>query len=98
MHENKFAINFCGKISSTVHDYKVFIVLSHSFHIFSKIWDLYSIWRFFLTYLGICHQFEVLRIDFYPTALKAVGVLFSPMVSGWAGGGKKFVRAVSQKP
>ena len=27
----------------------------------------------------------------------AVGVLFSPMVSGWAGG-KKFVRAVSQKP
>ena len=23
---------------------------------------------------------------FYPTALKAVGVLFSPMVSGWVGG------------
>ena len=37
-----------------------------------------------------------------PQPLRAVGVLFSPMVSGWAGGlvggGKKFVRAVSQKP
>ena len=34
--------------------------------------------------------------------LGAVRVLFSPMVSGWAvgqaGGGKKFVRPVSQKP
>ena len=32
--------------------------------------------------------------------LKAVGVLFSPMVSGWVGGGmwqEKFGRAVSQK-
>ena len=35
---------------------------------------------------------------FYPTALKGCRVLFPPMVSGWAGGGKKFVRAVSQKP
>ena len=43
---------------------------------------------------------------FTPQPLRAVGVLFSPMVSGWAGGspvgwaggGKKFVRAVSQKP
>ena len=46
-----------------------------------------------------------LLLHFYPTALN-VGVLFSPMVSGWAGvragrptgGGKKFVRGVSQKP
>ena len=39
---------------------------------------------------------------FTPQPLRAVGVLFSPMVSGWAvgraGSGKKFVRAVSQKP
>ena len=35
---------------------------------------------------------------FTPQPLRAVGVLFSPMVSGWAGGRKKFVRAVSQKP
>ena len=39
---------------------------------------------------------------FIPQPLRAVGVLFSPMVSGWAGGwaggGKKFVRPVSQKP
>ena len=46
---------------------------------------------------------------FTPQPLRAVGVLFSPMVSGWAGGrpggraggrvaGKEFVRAVSQKP
>ena len=35
---------------------------------------------------------------FTPQPLRAVGVLFSPMVSRWAGGGKKFVRAVSQKP
>ena len=34
---------------------------------------------------------------FTPQPLRAVGVLFSPMVSGWAGG-KMFVRAVSQKP
>ena len=33
-----------------------------------------------------------------PQPLRAVRVLFSPMVSGWAGGGKKLVRAVSQKP
>ena len=33
----------------------------------------------------------------YP--LRAVGVLFSPMMSGWAGGRReKFVRPVSQKP
>ena len=35
---------------------------------------------------------------FTPQPLRAVRVLFSPMVSGWAGGGKKFVQAVSQKP
>ena len=39
---------------------------------------------------------------FTPQPLRAVRVLFSPMVSGWAGGwvgvGKKFVRALSQKP
>ena len=34
---------------------------------------------------------------FTPQPLRAVGVLFSPFVSGWAGGGNKFVRAVSQK-
>ena len=28
---------------------------------------------------------------FYPTALRAVGVLFSPMVSGWAGGRREEV-------
>ena len=43
----------------------------------------------------ICHIFTL-------QPLRAVGVLFSPMVSGWAvgwaGGGKKFVRAISQKP
>ena len=37
-----------------------------------------------------------------PQPLRAVGVLFSPMVSGWAaglaGGGKKFVWPVSRKP
>ena len=44
-------------------------------------------------------------VVFTPQPLRAVGVLFSPMVSGWAGGraggraaGKEFVRAVSQKP
>ena len=39
---------------------------------------------------------------FTPQTLRAVGVLLSPMVSGWASvravGGKKFVWAVSQKP
>ena len=39
-----------------------------------------------------------LCIFFTPQPLRAVGVLFSPMVSRWAGGRKKFVRAVSQKP
>ena len=27
-----------------------------------------------------------------PQPVRAVGVLFSPMVSGWEGGGKNFVR------
>ena len=47
----------------------------------------------------------VIHLVFTPQPLRAVGVLFSPMVSGWAGGraggwaaGKEFVRAVSQKP
>ena len=36
---------------------------------------------------------------FTPQPLRAVGVLFSPMVSGWVGGRRKIVcRAVSQKP
>ena len=34
---------------------------------------------------------------FIPQSLRAVGVLFSPMVSGWVGGWKRFVRAVSLK-
>ena len=40
-----------------------------------------------------------LRNAFYPTTHQelALRVLFSPMVSGWAGGRKKFVGAVSQK-
>ena len=37
-------------------------------------------------------------IIFTPQPLRAVGVSFSPMVSGWAGGRQeKFIRAVSQK-
>ena len=35
---------------------------------------------------------------FTPQPFRAVGVLFSPIVSGWAGEGEKFVRAVSQIP
>ena len=36
---------------------------------------------------------------FTPQPLRAVKVLFSPMVSGWAGGWhEKFVRALSRKP
>ena len=34
-------------------------------------------------------SFEIIFMNFiyfYPTALKGCGVLFSPMVSGWAGG------------
>ena len=46
--------------------------------------------------LGFSCQFLMVYLP-----LSAVGVLFSPMVSGWVGGravrGKKFVRAVSQK-
>ena len=44
----------------------------------------------------------VINTVFTPQPLRAVGVLFSPMVSEWAGGRsdgtKKFVQAVSQKP
>ena len=43
-----------------------------------------------------------IRDLFTPHPLKAVGVLFSPLVSGWVGvwlgGRKKFAWAVSQKP
>ena len=42
----------------------------------------------------------LLLCGFYPTVLKGlvVGLLFSPMVFGWAGGGWKVFRAVPQKP
>ena len=40
---------------------------------------------------------EQIFVTFTPHPLRAVGVLFA-MVSGWAGGGKKFVQHVSQKP
>ena len=32
-----------------------------------------------------------------PQLLRAVGLLFSAMVSGWVGSGKKFILAVSQR-
>ena len=35
---------------------------------------------------------------FIPQPLRAVGVLFSAMVSGWARGWKECVWAISQKP
>ena len=43
----------------------------------------------------------IIHLFFIPQPLRAVGVLFSPMVYGWPGrraAGGKFVRAVSQKP
>ena len=43
--------------------------------------------------LGV-YQFEALCT----CVLRAVGVLFSPMLSGWAGGWREIVWAVSQKP
>ena len=37
--------------------------------------------------------------SFYPTALKGGQcIVFTHQSNGWAGGGNKFVRAVSQKP
>ena len=44
--------------------------------------------------------FSNLFLQFFtPQPLRAVGVLFSPMVSGWMGGRReKFVPAVSPKP
>ena len=47
---------------------------------------------------NLCNALSYFAI-FTPQLLRAVGVLFSPMVSGWAGKRReKFVRAVSQKP
>ena len=43
-----------------------------------------------------CLASEGLAATFTPQPLRAVRVLFSPMVSRWVGG-KKFVWAVSQK-
>ena len=54
-------------------------------------------YHFFFQFSGVNFVF----VFFTPQPLGAVGVLFSPMVGGCpvgrAGGGKKFVRAVSQK-
>ena len=48
------------------------------------------------------HNLEMADPIFTPQPLRAVGVLFSPMVSGWAFwqafSSKKFVRAIFQKP
>ena len=53
-----------------------------------------------LLHSGICNINVILLLHFRnyiftPQPLRAVGVLFSPMVSGLAGGSKKFVWAVS---
>ena len=64
----------------------------------SQVLVVPKLWLFVFT--------EIMHNVFIPQSLRAVGVLFSSMVSGmggrvgsrWAGGGKKFVRAVSQKP
>ena len=46
---------------------------------------------------GLC-KLDKFLVIFTPQPLGAVGVLFSPMVSGWAGGRQeKFVRPVSQE-
>ena len=49
----------------------------------------------FFTFAG--HNFPWV-VFYYPTALKGCRGIVSPMVYGWAGGVKKFVRPVSQKP
>ena len=49
----------------------------------------------------LCDTFyknDLMCVCLYPTALKGSHGIFSLTVSGWVGGGKKFVRAVSQKP
>ena len=75
---------------------------SFSFHKHTHIRHTHS--RVSLVTTLLCHWTH----DFYPTALKGFGVLFSPMASGWAGGrsvgraggraggGKYLVRARSQ--
>ena len=46
----------------------------------------------------VCHL-RISILIFTPQPLWAVGYCFHPWCpDGWAGGGKKFVRAVSQKP
>ena len=44
----------------------------------------------------LSHNLQVQILVFTPQPLRAVRVLFSPMMSGWAGG--RSVRTVSQKP
>ena len=48
--------------------------------------------------LCITYQLRDFFYIFTPQPLRAVGALFSPMMGGWAGGGKIFVWAVFQKP
>ena len=69
--------------------------------IFSRVkWGLSVAWSF-----SKIIQIQIESPEFFiftQQPLRAVGVLVSPMVSRWVGGwvgcGKKFVRAVSQKP
>ena len=76
--------------------------------VFPGLWVYWYI-KAFLKSMNVTHSplfKEVLMLSgvsvFTPEPLRAVGVLISPMVSRWAGSragsGKKFVRAVSQKP
>ena len=52
-----------------------------------------------ISHVNSPHSFYVQRVSFYcyHTTLLGCRGIVSPMVSGWAGGGKKFGWAVSQK-
>ena len=60
----------------------------------------FTFFKFFhrLALTNLSFVFSYFTLIFTLQPLRPVGVLFSPMVSGWSDDGEKFVRAVSQKP
>ena len=99
-----YSLLLCHCIFYSIEINNVKQVITKSKDFVSKVCQVSSIFKFHLVIIGSKEVDEgtmYIVQHFYPTAFKGCrGIVFTHGVrmGGWAGGGKKFVRAVSQKP